>query len=31
LLQDPNNLDTKAMRALVERQVSLILKIDVAE
>jgi hypothetical protein len=31
LLQDPNNLDTTAMRQLVERQVSLILKIDVSE
>jgi hypothetical protein len=31
LLQDPNNLDTTAMRQLVERQVSLILKIDVTK
>ena len=29
LLQEPEEIDTVAMRALLERQVSLILKIDV--
>ena len=31
LLQNPEQIDTTAMRALLERQVSLILKIDVPE